>query len=64
MTYWAFILSFEQFMSVMFKQSSWRQIVNPSTPYVKGQILPSCPYTFLIKVMGRSCYISEKIHLG
>ena len=41
--------------------SSWT--FNPLTPIIKGQILLSCPHTFLIKVLREVIKISKKIHL-
>ena len=37
--------------------------INPLTPNIKEQILLSCPHTFLIKVLGRRCQNTKKIHL-
>ena len=39
-------------------------VLNPLNPNIKIQFLLSCPNTFIIAVVGRSCENFKRIHLG
>ena len=40
------------------------QVTNPLNPTIKIQFLLSCPHTFIIAVVGRSCENFKRIDLG
>ena len=45
---------YTRYQKQVFQMNRTKVIITPLTPNIKGQILLSCPHTFLIKVLGRS----------